>query len=138
MRTKLKPGTRVAWKSGKQWKTGSVLLAGDPTQKTKKVIAKEFTLAYESQKTPKTDFYYIAADSPLFQPGYTVHCVSANHLQHEETSWPYKEKLLDNLSKKDLKTLAQAALKTQQRLKKRCPQEIQDALHQLNPQTFPL
>jgi len=137
MRTDLSPSTRVAWKSGKQWKTGTILLVGKPDHNPKEQLKKEFTLAYDSRRQPKSEYYYVAADSPLFQPGYTVHCVPANHLQHEKTSWPFKERLIEKMNKKELLILARSAIATQHRMKKRCPQEILIGLHQIHPDLFP-
>jgi hypothetical protein len=137
MKTFLEIGQRVAWKSGKEWKTGTILLKGDPEKNLREHLRKEFTLAYESKRENKKPHYYVAADTPLFKPGYVVHCVPAHHLQNEATSKPHRLRLLECLGKKELLHIALTALETYQRLKTRCPKELIDALHQINPESFP-
>lgn len=137
MKASLDIGQRVAWKSGKEWKTGTILLKGDPQKNLREHLKKEFTLAYESKRENKKPHYYVAADTPLFKPGYVVHCVPAHHLQKEATSKPHRLRLLESLGKKELLHIALTTLETYQRLKTRCPQELIDTLHQINPESFP-
>lgn len=137
MKTSLQIGQRVAWKSGKEWKTGTILLEGDPQKNLREHLKKEFTLAYESKRENKRPHYYVAADTPLFKPGYVVHCVPAHHLQNEATSKPHRTRLLECLGKKELIQIALSVLETYQTLKTRCPKELIETLYQINPESFP-
>jgi hypothetical protein len=138
MKRRFQIGQRVAWKSGKEWKTGSILLEGDPKKNTREQLKKEFTLAYKSKRENKKPHYYVAADSLLFKPGYLVHCVPEHHLQKEETSWPYRDQLIEKLSKKDLLKIAKVVLYLHHHSKQTCPKSLNETLHQIDPKSFPI
>jgi hypothetical protein len=97
-------GDRVAWKSGKAWKRGTVLKsfdAGSPEDRKKAAesISPDYKLG-KARKTPSQKkesggfSYLVAEDSPLFQPGRTACSVPENHLQDLKETWVFKEEVI--------------------------------------------
>jgi hypothetical protein len=94
-------GERVVWKSGDQWKTGTVICHGETKTEADSKLPPGYKIQYRGKETNikkvKQKLYYVAADSPLFKPGFTVHSVPERHLQKEKESWIPKEEAVKNI-----------------------------------------
>jgi hypothetical protein len=93
-------GDRVVWKSGKNWKSGEVLFRSRDKAEVLKSIPKGYKLQYSDHETKqsktKSLTYLVAADSPLFKPGFSVHSIPERHLQKESESWIWKSNILQS------------------------------------------
>jgi len=146
-------GDRVAWKSGKAWKKGTVLTAfpSDDQELRQKALA-EISPNYKLGKkrttpskkgNPKGFTYLVAEDSPLFQPGRTVCSVPENHLQDIKETWVFTEEAIlkrfqENQGNPEQvgKTLALAVAR-RLHLKENIPLIIQNAFAREFPEASP-
>jgi len=130
-------GTRVAWKSGRSWKTGTALAFGKTREEALSQLGPEYHVRYQTDKDAKGPFHYVAVDTPLFKPGYTVCSIPENHLQLESESWEFKRTVLEQLSKTELFGIVLATAKFAHEKKSKTPKTLQDALHTAAPAAFP-
>jgi hypothetical protein len=86
-------GERVIWKSGTKWKMGTILCLGKTKEEAQKNLPAGYKIQYKKtdQKQINKEFdnfiYYVAADTPLFKPGFTAFSVPERHLQNQNESW---------------------------------------------------
>jgi len=145
---RFKVGERVIWKSGKNWRSGEVLHYGKGKQELLKAVPEGYKLQYSEKdkmedreeghgsSESKSFTYLVAADSPLFRPGYTVHSIPERHLQKETESWVWKENLITTkeIPKKNLKELVIEVVKTMHKSKKSVPTNIQEKIFEIMPE----
>jgi hypothetical protein len=132
----LKENERVVWKSGEKWKSGTIIAIGKTKEEAIEKLGAEYKLHYASSKEGKPPFYLVAADTPLFKPGYTVHSVPEHHLQLEKESWVFKKEKIESLSKEDLLKISIATAKLVHEKKSKAPEELTKALNEILPESF--
>jgi hypothetical protein len=106
-------GERVVWKSGNNWKMGTVICHGKSRAEAERNLPEGYKIQYnpknidekikknsnvdpplEVEANPKQIIYLVAADTPLFKPGFTAHSVPERHLQKYKDSWFSKEEIM--------------------------------------------
>lgn len=141
---------RVVWKSGKHWRSGEVLVIGKNQENIQGSIPTGYKLQYVKASNPpkntrlakivsqKSFAYLVAADSPLFKPGFTVHSIPEHHLQKETESWFYKQELIRNkeFEHESLRELVLEVAKATHRNKKTVPENILKLYESLVPELY--
>lgn len=141
---RFRPGDRVAWTSPSaklgldkaRKRTGTVVSVGRTREEAASAIPKEYGIHYKSTRAAKGPFYYVAADTPLFKPGYTVHSVPEKRLQHEESTLEYKLGALRGLEEATLRVLASTVAAATHRTKSPALRELAQNLRGLCPAAF--
>jgi hypothetical protein len=142
---RFKEGERVMWKSGKNWHSGEVIFIGKTKKEIQEGLPKGYKLQYKGSETDdtkskrQTSFtYLVAADSPLFKPGFTAHSIPEKHLQKESDSWNYKEQIIrrSNFEVEDLKELVIEVAKAIHKGKTKVPENIVKFYQKIEPVTL--
>lgn len=129
-------GDRVAWGSRGRRKTGTVVAVGETRDEALAQLPKELKTAYKSERASKGPFYYVAADTPLFKPGFTAHSVPEHKMQAESESLEFKVDAARALPAQTLAIIATTAAACLH--KKAGRPEILKELNKLCPEAFPL
>jgi hypothetical protein len=140
------PGERVVWKSGTHWKMGTVLCFGKNKKQAEENLPEGYKIQYNSKikelieernSEPKdhTSFiYFVAADTPLFKPGFVAHSVPERHLQKQKDSWFSKEQIMwEEHKEKDFFPLALEIARAIHNNAKNLPNEIKETFYKICP-----
>lgn len=132
-------GERVVWKSGEHWKMGTIVCYGKNKEDAEKDLPDGYKIQYNSRKEGakpqhKQILYIVAADTPLFKPGFITHSVPERHLQKHTESWYFKEQTMWNEHKhKNFFDLALVIAKAIHSSPKNLPKEIIEAFQKVCP-----
>lgn len=135
---RFKIGDRVAWVSpsqklgleSSQKRTGTVVSVGKTREEALSRIPQEYGVHYKSERVAKGPFYYVAADTPLFKPGFSVHCVPARRLQKEADTIEYKIEAIRGMGTSELRTVVSTVAIELHKMKKAVPKSLLSALAQ--------
>jgi hypothetical protein len=132
-------GERVVWKSGDHWKMGTILCLGKNRKEAEDNLPQGYKIQYVSKKRDAEDqskslIYFVAADTPLFKPGFTAHSVPERHLQKYKESWYSKEQTMwEEYKTTDFFPLALVVAKAIHETPKDVPTSIKNALAKICP-----
>jgi hypothetical protein len=136
-------GERVIWKSGKKWKSGSIIFRTRNKKELLTNIPKGYKLQYSDKENEMSETkaltYLVAADSPLFKPGFTVHSIPERHIQKEKESWVWKVEQIEKAqseenNRKNLLKLAIEVARTLHTNKRKVPETIKKIFYELYPE----
>lgn len=131
-------GDRVCWTTGNQKRSGTIIAAGSTREEAVAQIGKEYRLVYKSEKNRSGPFYYVAADTPLFKPGYSAHSIPERHLIPEKDDIGFKQEAALQMSATQAKQCAITVVTYLHEKKGRAPKELVEELHRICPHAFPI
>jgi hypothetical protein len=142
---RFKVGDRVAWVSpsaklgldARTKKTGTVVSVGATRAEALAGLDSGYKTAYNSGRNARGPFYYVAADTPLFKPGFTAHSVPERRLQKESDTLDYKLAAIRALEPTTLGIVA-ALVATSLHKNPKKQDELTKDLNKLCPEAFPL
>lgn len=132
-------GERVVWKSGENWKMGTIICSGKNKTEAEANLPEGYKIQYKSKNNEATPdskqiIYFVAADTPLFKPGFIAHSVPERHLQNHKESWYSKEEIMwEEYKNKDFFELALIVAKSIHSSPKSLPKEIKEAFEKICP-----